>query len=95
MKYENPHSVAAHVPAIVNDERKACSSVHNSLQLPGHSAERTEDDRNLPEYDGIDIRQLLGNEQADRLLLSSALRMSCTPISLPNVLFANRSADPK
>lgn len=71
-------------PTIVNDERKLFIGAQPFSYL-GIPAERLKDDR-TPEYDGIDIRQLLGNEQADRLLLSSALRMSCTfPYILPNV----------
>ena len=77
-------------PTIVNDERKLFIGAQPFSYL-GIPAERLKDDR-TPEYDGIDIRQLLGNEQADRLLLSSALRMS-TFLYPAQRLFANQSAD--
>jgi hypothetical protein len=71
-------------PTIINDERKLFIGAQSFsyLGVPDIGANH----HALPDMDGIDMHDLLGNEQANALLLSSAIRMSCTfPYILPTV----------
>jgi hypothetical protein len=71
-------------PTIINDERKLFIGAHRYSYM-GVPSQRYMD-YSKPEMDGVDIHYLLGDEQSDRLLLSSAIRMSGTfPYILPNV----------
>lgn len=71
-------------PTIINDERKLFigAQAHSYLGVPFLQG----GNHSLTEMDGVDIHYLLGKEQASSMLLTSALRMSCTfPYILPNV----------
>ncbi|MFN3940737.1 MAG: patatin-like phospholipase family protein, partial [Chitinophagales bacterium] len=80
-------------PTIINDERKLFIGAQkfSYLTTPVSRLQHF----TPPEMDGIDIHDLLGEQHANNLLLSAAIRMNCTfPYILPNVhLPTNPSAE--
>ena len=71
-------------PTIINDERRLFIGAQ-SYSFLGYPVNRR-NDYSPPEVDGVDIHYLLEDMDVSNLLLTSAIRMSCTfPYILPNV----------
>ncbi len=71
-------------PTIINDERRLFIGAQPYSFL-GYPTNRR-NDYSSPEVDGVDIHYLLEDMDISNLLLTSAIRMSCTfPYILPNV----------
>lgn len=71
-------------PTIINDERQLFIGAQrfSYMCVPTNRMR----DFSQPEFNGIDIHDLLGEENGDNLLLTTAIRMNCTfPYILPNV----------
>ena len=71
-------------PTIINDERQLFIGAQrfSFMCVPYKRMQHF----SLPEVNGVDIHDLLGKENGDNLLLSTAIRMNCTfPYILPKV----------